>query len=161
MSPRPEDEGLARFLSDPAHGGIYRLAASKARGLGEAEGLHWHHLPVVRRWTREALLDALAVSLTFPDHFGRNWDAAWDCLTELGWEAGRARVILVPAAPADGTAMAAFLDLMADACDHWAARGRTLAVLLVGGGADEGDGVTPDWLAAVPYLPDAATGEAG
>jgi RNAse (barnase) inhibitor barstar len=167
MSMRSCGESLACFLADPAHGGVYRLTASTAAGFREADGLDWHRLPVPHRWTREALLDALAASLAFPDYFGRNWDAAWDCLTELGWESGRPQVILLPAAPADGAAMAIFLELMREASEHWAARGQTLAVLLVedgfGARVEDEDRSTgdeaPEWLAAVPHLPEAALGE--
>ena len=34
---------------------------------------------------RDALLDALAEALEFPDWFGRNWDALADCLGDLSW----------------------------------------------------------------------------
>ena len=34
---------------------------------------------------RDALLDALADALAFPDWFGRNWDALADCLGDLSW----------------------------------------------------------------------------
>ncbi|MFO8045320.1 MAG: barstar family protein [Halomonas sp.] len=167
MTLRSSGEALARFLADPCHGGVYRLTSSQAQVLGPPEGLCWHCLPVPRRWNRETLLDALAASLAFPAHFGRNWDAAWDCLTELDWQACGGRVILVPAAPADGAAMATFLALMNDACAHWADWGKTLAVLLV----ETGDGVwhdggndngkMPAWLAAVPHLPPTALGKTG
>lgn len=162
MTPHASSQALARFLADPARSGIYRLGASGAMGIDEAEGLCLHRLPVCRRWTRESLLDALAVSLAFPAHFGRNWDAAWDCLTELDWEACGVRVVLVPAAPADGEAMATFLALMDDACDHWANWGKTLAVLLFEEEAGvwvedvRGEGKVPEWLAAVPHLPSTA-----
>ena len=33
--------------------------------------------------TREQLHDALARQLSFPDYYGRNLDALFDCLTEL------------------------------------------------------------------------------
>lgn len=167
MTPHSSSQALASFLADPAHGGVYRLTASRAEGFIEADGLDWHCLPVPHRWTRETLLDALAVSLAFPDYFGRNWDAAWDCLTELGWETGRAQVILLPAAPADDTAMAIFVDLMREACDHWAVRGKTLAVLLVEEGSDaraeaediSADNEVPAWLTALPHLPEVGLGE--
>ncbi|WP_404298069.1 barstar family protein [Halomonas sp.] len=165
MTLRSSGEALARFLADPAHSGIYRLGASGATDMGEAEGLCWHCLHVPRRWNRETLLDALAASLAFPAHFGRNWDAAWDCLTELEWKAGKARVILVPAAPADGAAMAIFLELMSDASHHWAARGKSLSVLMVEDGVcgeeDDFAGEVPAWLAALPSLSDTALGETG
>lgn len=31
---------------------------------------------------RDALFDALAEALSFPDYFGRNWDAVADCLSD-------------------------------------------------------------------------------
>ena len=141
MSTTSESEALARYLSDPAHAGVYRLEASRIetpvesasdkRGSAVA-GVEWRRLPAAPYWSREALLDGLAASLAFPDHFGRNWDAAWDCLTELGWGEERALVVLVPAAPADEAAMAAFVELMQDAAEHWAARGHALVTLIVG-----------------------------
>ena len=30
-------------------------------------------------------MDAIAVALSFPDYFGRNLDALYDCLTDLSW----------------------------------------------------------------------------
>ncbi|MDT0502368.1 MULTISPECIES: barstar family protein [unclassified Halomonas] len=140
MSTTSESEVLARYLSDPAHAGVYRLDAarietpvvsvSEKRGDAVAGG-DWRRLPAAQYWSREALLDGLAASLAFPDHFGRNWDAAWDCLTELDWSEERALVVLVPAAPADEAAMAVFVELMRDAAEHWAARGHALVTLIV------------------------------
>lgn len=136
MSGQPWREALARYLGDPAHAGVYGLEPSRAAALAgvmhETTGLDWHRLGPAPRWSREALLDGLAASLGFPDHFGRNWDAAWDCLTELRWEARRARVVVVPAAPWDAAALAAFTALMQDAAEHWAARGQALVTLVVG-----------------------------
>jgi hypothetical protein len=30
-------------------------------------------------------MDAIAMALSFPDYFGRNLDALYDCLTDLSW----------------------------------------------------------------------------
>lgn len=82
---------------------------------------------------RAGLLAALGESLAFPDYYGQNWDAAWDCLTELDWPAAQLLAIRLPIA-ADRTVNEAeleiFLELMADACQHWAAQGRALCLLV-------------------------------
>ncbi|MDR5901132.1 barstar family protein [Halomonas icarae] len=156
MSTTSESGVLARYLSVPAHAGVYRLEASRIetpvesvsekRGSAVA-GVDWRRLSAAPYWSREALLDGLAASLAFPDHFGRNWDAAWDCLTELDWGEERALVVLVPAAPADEASMAAFVELMQDAAEHWAARGHALVTLIIS------EAQVAAALQAVPVLP--------
>ena len=34
---------------------------------------------------KEALFAELAQGLHFPDYFGFNWDALWDCIRDLSW----------------------------------------------------------------------------
>lgn len=35
--------------------------------------------------TKAELLSAIAAELDFPEYFGGNWDALWDCLADLSW----------------------------------------------------------------------------
>ncbi|MEI7575520.1 MAG: barstar family protein [Armatimonadota bacterium] len=45
----------------------------------------------VREWdassaeTKEQILKGIAVTWSFPSHFGHNWDALIDCLSDLSW----------------------------------------------------------------------------
>lgn len=48
---------------------------------------------------REALFDALAEALSFPDYFGRNWDAVADCLSDAEPTVLRVDAALWDAAP--------------------------------------------------------------
>lgn len=130
--------------------GVYRVPASLAGDIERRADAHSQWLPAAPCTNRDALLDALSRGLAFPDHFGHNWDAAWDCLTELAWRDDKPRLILCPLEGELGDddrappPMAAFLEVMSDACEHWAARGHSLVVLIV-----HGDVRLPAWLSAI------------
>ncbi len=61
-------------------------------------------------------------------------------------------MVVVPVAAADEAAMAAFLELMQDAAEHWATRGHTLVTLILW------EGESPAWARELPALPREATG---
>ena len=118
-------------LADRSRCGIYRILPGWAQDAGAA-AIDWKPLaPAVI--DREHLLAALGQALDFPDYYGQNWDAAWDCLTELGWPAGRLLAVRLPIAAdsvVDEAALEIFLELLADACRHWADQGRALCLLV-------------------------------
>ncbi|UJW32247.1 barstar family protein [Saccharothrix sp. AJ9571] len=58
-----------------------RALAERAR----ARGAYAHVLPGPAPVTKAAAMDAIAAALDFPDWFGRNLDALYDCLTDLSW----------------------------------------------------------------------------
>ena len=45
--------------------------------------------------TEADLFDSLAAALSFPDYFGRNWDAVDELLRDLGWLDISAGIVLV------------------------------------------------------------------
>ena len=84
--------------------------------------------------TRTTFLSRIAEALEFPDWFGRNWDAFFDCLADLSWlPAGGHVLVLLNAAEmrahAPETLDTAML-IMRDAASVWSGRGVTLRVLV-------------------------------
>lgn len=91
-------------------------------------------VPAERRLNKQQLLTALADALQFPDYFGQNWDAAWDCLTDLDWQDAHAITLLLPLSqqqPVDAGDLTVFVDLLAEAAEHWQAQQRQLALVVV------------------------------
>ncbi|EME52102.1 barstar family protein [Amycolatopsis decaplanina] len=58
-----------------------RDAADKAF----ARGAYPHLIDGARTVDKDSTLDAIAEALSFPDYFGKNLDALYDCLTDLSW----------------------------------------------------------------------------
>ncbi|KZB85455.1 barstar family protein [Amycolatopsis regifaucium] len=50
-----------------------------------ARGAHPHPIDRGRTLDMASTLDAIAEALSFPDYFGKNLDALYDCLTDLSW----------------------------------------------------------------------------
>ncbi|MCQ4348509.1 barstar family protein [Pseudomonas stutzeri] len=122
-------EFAARLLAEPARAGLYRAAPGWAQDTPE---ILWKPLATAAI-DRERLLAALGRALEFPAYYGQNWDAAWDCLTELDWPADRLLAVRLPIAAdcaVDAAALEIFLELLADACRHWAEQGRALCLLV-------------------------------
>lgn len=51
----------------------------------KARGAYAHLLDGSGHADKLGTLDAIAEALSFPDYFGRNLDALYDCLTDLSW----------------------------------------------------------------------------
>jgi RNAse (barnase) inhibitor barstar len=75
------------------------------------------------------LLSRVADALDFPAWFGGNWDAFFDCLTDLSWRPAAGYVLILEhtddlrrdAPESLDTALA----ILADTADAWRTRGRT------------------------------------
>jgi len=114
--PRPDAEALARGAA-AAGWDFARVDGASATGKGE-------------------LLDALAGALSFPEGFGRNWDALEDFLGDLSWRKGRGTMLLWspvdPLARRDPAALDAALDVLRSAARDWRAQGRPFLAILGG-----------------------------
>ena len=87
--------------------------------------------------SRKALLEALAVGLKLPRHFGHNWDALADCLMDENWAKGPAEagitVLLLDSKGGEkrfGDDWATLLDILDEACIWWGEKDRAFRVVL-------------------------------
>jgi hypothetical protein len=120
---------------DDAHS-VQRVALDDDRVAGlrkqaDALGHAFFEVELAGCHDKAGLLERLARAMAFPEWFGGNWDAWFDCLTDLGWQAPAPGYMLVlrhalglhrTAPEALDTALA----IVEDAARVWADRGVVL-----------------------------------
>jgi hypothetical protein len=83
---------------------------------------------------KNAFMNAMATALQFPDYFGHNWDAFYDCLLDLkhGHFAGMLLVLrgVSAFARAEPEEFAAATGAMDDAAEYWKAEDKALLVVV-------------------------------
>ena len=86
--------------------------------------------------TRSGFFQELARSLHFPDYFGRNWDAVYDCLTDFNWLPAAGYVLVLDGFDQFATNEAEqwniALKVLRDACAFWQPLSRAMLALLYG-----------------------------
>lgn len=98
--------------------------AAEAQRLGQ----HFLYANCAQALTKAEVLDVIASSFVFPKHFGKNFDALRDCLTDLVYQAGPQPgfVIVLEGLPAtqkfDKEARETLLDVFRDAAEFWGER---------------------------------------
>jgi RNAse (barnase) inhibitor barstar len=89
-------------------------------------GQHFLYAHCAEPTTKQQVLACIAQAFHFPKHFGKNFDALADCLTDLPHQAGPQPGFLVvleqlPNTPKfDKEARETLLDVFRDAADFWA-----------------------------------------
>jgi len=74
--------------------------------------------------TKADLLHTLDTSLHFPEYFGENWDALWECVCDLSWLDAVEVVLIHEDIPLSDqpTAAKTYLSILRDAVKYWGAR---------------------------------------
>jgi RNAse (barnase) inhibitor barstar len=89
-------------------------------------GQHFLYVHCAQATTKQQVLATIAEAFHFPRHFGKNFDALSDCLTDIAYKAGPQPGFLVvleqlPNTPKfDKEARETLLDVFRDAADFWA-----------------------------------------
>lgn len=124
MSLRPD--ALQQTLINTANNGVYQLSSAAFEAVQDAaaaEGLIYHAVDLVEATTGDAALECLAKALKLPEHFGNNFDALYDCLTDLGWQDTSASVIALTGADTllacDVEAWETLLAVFVSAAEYW------------------------------------------
>ncbi|MBO0812818.1 MAG: barstar family protein, partial [Microlunatus sp.] len=74
---------LQPLFSDPVAGGVYRVPADLGDLPGRLESAGWSVARLGPFRDPAGFYTEIAARLGFPDYFGRNLDALWDCLRAI------------------------------------------------------------------------------
>jgi RNAse (barnase) inhibitor barstar len=120
--------------------GVYLIDASERERIlgGDAfpPGYFTAVLDGAAAGSRAGFFTEIARELRFPDYFGHNWDAVYDCLTDMSWLPADGYVIVVDGF--DHLATAApdqweiGLKVLREACAFWRPLSRPMFALLYG-----------------------------
>lgn len=123
----------------PANG-VYRVAPAgrrRARQLerrARARGLAVLTLDLADVGSKPAFLRRAADALGFPDYFGANWDAFYDCITDFGWHPAPGYLLRIrnvqQLARRNAPELAAALELLTEAAEFWRQQGVPFVVLV-------------------------------
>ena len=110
---------------------VQSIRAYRESDLQEAAqdlGHHFLYANLAEAQSKQDVLDMIAAQYTFPAHFGKNFDALFDCMTDLVHKSGQQPgfVVVLEQIPAnakfDKEAREQLLDIFRDAADYWADR---------------------------------------
>jgi RNAse (barnase) inhibitor barstar len=94
----------------------------------QSMGHHFLYVNLASAQTKQDVLDMIAKNFTFPPHFGKNFDALYDCMTDSLHKSGQQPgfIVVLEHIPAnakfDKEAREQLLDIFRDAADFWSDR---------------------------------------
>jgi RNAse (barnase) inhibitor barstar len=132
-------EALESLLEEN-RGGVYFLAnrvePKSVQAVAKRAGYAFFHIEGKNITRKEQLLNHVATVLQFPNHFGHNWDALEECLTDLEWVDGDGYVIYYD--HIDGLLgthpdqFETLVEILRDSVKSWKDDGEAMVVLLSG-----------------------------
>ena len=121
-----EDMSLLKTVPPNAVQSIRAFRVTELQEEAARLGQHFLYAYCAEATTKQQVLASIAHAFHFPRHFGKNFDALNDCLTDLAYKAGPQPGFLVvleqlPNTPKfDKEARETLLDVFRDAADFWA-----------------------------------------
>ena len=133
-------------LLEEGRGGVWYLPkpleTRSLQALAKKSGFAFFHIDGKNIARKEQLLNHVATALRFPEHFGHNWDALEECLTDLEWVDDEGYVIyydhIDKLLEQHADQFETFLEIVRDAVSSWQDDGEAMVVLLSGTKAPKG-----------------------
>ena len=133
-------------LLEGNRGGVWFLPSHESpkaiQAAAKRAGFAFFHVEGKNIARKEQLLNHVATALHFPKHFGNNWDALEECLTDLEWIDADGYVLyydhidaLMEAHPDQFETL---VEIVRDAVASWKEDGTAMVVLLSGTKAPKG-----------------------
>ena len=110
---------------------VQSIRAFRVHDLQEAAsalGQHFLYANLASAQTKQDVLDMIAAQFTFPSHFGKNFDALYDCMTDPLHKSGPQPgfIVVLEQIPTnakfDKESREQLLDIFRDAADYWGDR---------------------------------------
>ncbi len=126
---------MPRELFEPKGPKIFRL--NRAPGVPERNrsGQVLRQLNLKAIGSKLDLLQSVSKTLDFPDHFGENWDALADCLTDLSWLPFEQLALVLeeyrPFEKSNPVDFSVFLEIFETAAEFWSENSRGFVLILV------------------------------
>lgn len=131
---------LASFLASPDRAGPYRLRPKQGEALAatvQAQGLLFFRLNLDSATDKTNWLTILGQTLGFPDWYGANFDALYDCLTDGDWMPPQGCLLHLSGFAALGEeGTDTLIAILQAAADEWREQGRPLWAVLEAPGLD-------------------------
>ena len=142
-------KSFSTLLEDRTRPGVYLLktmpTVKELEKQAKAKGFLFFYLEGQKIEKKEQFLNHAAMAMHFPEHFGNNWDALEDCLTDLSWieddKEVNGYVILFdhfdPFADHHESQLETVVEIFQSAIEYWHDQGKAMFVFLHGKGGKE------------------------
>lgn len=139
-------QAALQSLLEENHGGVWFLPAHAdpraVQSAAKKAGFAFFHVEGRNIARKEQFLNHAATALHFPEHFGQNWDALEECLTDLEWVDADGYLLYYDHIDAFLSAQPeqfeTLIEILRDAVQSWKDDGSAMIVLLSGAKAPKG-----------------------
>ena len=122
---RPPPESIFKGVRTNIVQSIRAFSVHDLQDAAGSLGQHFLYANLAAAQTKQDVLDLIAAQFTFPAHFGKNFDALYDCMTDPLHKSGPQPgfIVVLEQIPAtvkfDKEAREQLLDIFRDAADYW------------------------------------------